>query len=65
MGWIKDVHATGQDYSLTTTVLWCGIIVGEPFANQLVRRFPLAKVLTIGIAIWSAVSFAVSRKNGD
>lgn len=30
MGWIDDVGAKGQDYALTNTVLWCGIILGEP-----------------------------------
>ncbi|KIR28475.1 hypothetical protein I307_05905 [Cryptococcus deuterogattii 99/473] len=30
MGWIHDVGAVGQDYSLTGTLLWCGIIFGEP-----------------------------------
>lgn len=33
MGWITDVNAVGQDYSLTSTLLWCGIIVGEPVVS--------------------------------
>lgn len=34
MGWIHDVGAVGQDYSLTGTLLWCGIIFGEPLVNS-------------------------------
>jgi hypothetical protein len=33
MNWITDVGAVGQDYALTTTVLWCGIILAEPFVR--------------------------------
>ncbi|ORY31060.1 major facilitator superfamily domain-containing protein [Naematelia encephala] len=55
MGWQADVGAVGQDYSLTGTLLWCGIVLGEPFANQAVRRFPLGKLLSGGIFIWSAL----------
>ncbi|KZO90461.1 MFS general substrate transporter, partial [Calocera viscosa TUFC12733] len=55
MGWQADVGAVGQDYSLTSTLLWCGIIVGEPIANQCVRRLPLGKLLSGGIFIWSAL----------
>lgn len=53
MGWQTDVGAVGQDYALTTTFLWGGIIVGEPVVNQLIRRFPVAKLLGICMAIWS------------
>ncbi|ODO05141.1 hypothetical protein L198_01829 [Cryptococcus wingfieldii CBS 7118] len=35
MGWIEDVGDKGQDFSLTTTLLWIGIIAGEPFVSDL------------------------------
>ncbi|WWD03389.1 hypothetical protein V865_001441 [Kwoniella europaea PYCC6329] len=54
MGWQKDVGAVGQDYALTSTLLWVGIICGEPIVNQFVRKLPVAKVLGISIVIWSA-----------
>jgi hypothetical protein len=34
MGWQDDVGAKGQDYALTSTFLWCGIIVGEPIVSR-------------------------------
>ncbi|KAK6909677.1 hypothetical protein L486_00676 [Kwoniella mangroviensis CBS 10435] len=55
MGWQKDVGAVGQDYALTSTLLWVGIICGEPIVNQFVRKLPVAKVLGISIVIWSAL----------
>ncbi|WWC58155.1 uncharacterized protein I303_100690 [Kwoniella dejecticola CBS 10117] len=55
MGWIQDVNAAGNDYALTSTLLWCGIIVGEPIANQLVRRFPLGKLLGSAMIVWSGL----------
>ena len=33
MGWQDDVGAKGQDYALTSTFLWIGIILGEPVAS--------------------------------
>jgi hypothetical protein len=33
MGWQADVGAKGQDYALTSTFLWIGIIVGEPIVS--------------------------------
>jgi hypothetical protein len=33
MGWIPDVGAQGQDYALTFTLLWVGIICGEPIVS--------------------------------
>jgi len=59
MGWIHDVDAKGQEYAMTSTILWCGIILGEPFANQLIRRLPMAKLLAGGIFIWSIVRIAL------
>lgn len=35
MGWQQDVGAKGQDYALTATFLWIGIIVGEPIVSTL------------------------------
>jgi hypothetical protein len=40
MGWIDDVGAKGQDYALTGTFLWIGIMAGEPIA----RRHPTKRV---------------------
>ena len=34
MGWQKDVHAVGQDYALTSTFLYVGIIAGEPIVSR-------------------------------
>ena len=56
MGWQKDVGAVGQDYALTSTFLWAGVIVGEPVVNQLIRRLPVAKVLGVAMLMWTAVS---------
>lgn len=57
MGWQTHVGAVGQDYALTSTFLWIGIIVGEPLVNQFCRRLPVAKVLGISMIVWSAVSW--------
>lgn len=56
MGWQEHVGAKGQDYALTSTFLWVGIIAGEPIVNQMVRKFPVAKVLGYSMIIWSGVS---------
>jgi hypothetical protein len=56
MGWQKDVGAVGQDYALTSTFLWVGVIFGEPVVNQLNRRLPIAKVLGTAMVFWTAVS---------
>jgi MFS family permease len=55
MGWIEDTGAKGQDYALTSTFMWAGLIVGEPFAGQLARRFSMKAVLSIAMFIWSAL----------
>lgn len=55
MGWQDDVHAKGQEYGLTSSLHWCGLIVGEPLANQLVRKLPLGKTMGTAIIVWSAV----------
>ena len=34
MGWQADVHAKGQDYALTSTFLYVGIIAGEPVVRS-------------------------------
>jgi hypothetical protein len=34
MGWIDDVGAVGQDYALTGTFLWIGIMAGEPIVRS-------------------------------
>lgn len=56
MGWQEHVGAAGQDYALTSTFLWVGIIAGEPIVNQMVRKFPVAKVLGYSMIVWSGVS---------
>lgn len=56
MGWQDDVGAVGQDYALTSTFLWIGVICGEPVVNQLNRRLPIAKVLGVAMFFWTAVS---------
>lgn len=33
MGWVPDVGAQGQDYAMTSTLLWVGIICGEPIVS--------------------------------
>lgn len=37
MGWQDDVGAKGQDYALTATFLWIGIIIGEPIVSPPLR----------------------------
>jgi hypothetical protein len=34
MGWLEDVGAQGQDFALTSTLMWIGIICGEPIVGQ-------------------------------
>jgi hypothetical protein len=34
MGWLDDVKAKGQDYAMTSTVLYIGIIIGEPIVSS-------------------------------
>lgn len=33
MGWQANVGAKGQDYALTSTFLYVGIIIGEPIVS--------------------------------
>jgi hypothetical protein len=33
MGWQEDVGAKGQDFAMTSTVMWIGIIAGEPLVS--------------------------------
>lgn len=33
MGWQANIGAKGQDYALTSTLLWVGIIIGEPIVS--------------------------------
>lgn len=61
MGWQQDVGAVGQDYALTSTFLWAGVIVGEPIINQLNRRCPVAKVLGYSMIVWTGVSTSRSK----
>ena len=34
MGWQEDVGAKGQDFAMTSTVMWIGIIAGEPLVGR-------------------------------
>jgi hypothetical protein len=34
MGWLEDINAQGQDYALTSTVMWIGILAGEPIVSK-------------------------------
>lgn len=38
MGWQEDVGAKGQDFAMTSTVMWIGIIAGEPLVSVSVFR---------------------------
>ncbi|ORX38061.1 major facilitator superfamily domain-containing protein [Kockovaella imperatae] len=60
MGWRETVHAVGQDYALTSTIFYCGIIVGEPLVNQFIRRAPVAKILAFSMFGWSALMFGLT-----
>lgn len=60
MGWLEDTGAQGQDYAFTSTYMWIGFIIGEPIATQLVRRFPVAKVLAISMVFWTAMAFGLA-----
>lgn len=40
---------------MTATLLWVGIMTGEPLANQLVRRLPIAKLLAASMITWTGV----------
>jgi hypothetical protein len=44
MGWIDDVGAKGQDYALTGTFLWIGIMAGEPIVCSLSERYRTALI---------------------
>jgi hypothetical protein len=46
MGWLEDVGAQGQDYALTSTVLWIGLVIGNPVVSH-----PAWGVLTSGLSI--------------
>lgn len=35
MGWLDDVHAKDQDFAWTSTIMWIGIICGEPLVRLL------------------------------
>lgn len=38
MDWLPDIKATGQDYALTSTMLWIGIVAGEPLVGRPLPR---------------------------
>jgi hypothetical protein len=45
MGWQKDVGSKGNDIPNVASLYWAGYLCAEPFAAQVVRRFPVAKCL--------------------
>ena len=48
MGWIPDVGAQGQDYAMTSTLLWVGIISGEPIVSW---SLPCFTSLTFSVVV--------------
>lgn len=56
MGLLADTNMVGQDYALTSTFLWCGVIVGELPANRIVQMLPVAKLLSGALILWGIVS---------
>jgi hypothetical protein len=45
---------------IQSTMLWVGVICGEPVINQLIRRFPVAKLLGGSMILWSALVFGIA-----
>ena len=43
MGWQEDVGAEGQDFALTSTVLWIGLVAGNPIVG-IVSAQPLCQL---------------------
>jgi hypothetical protein len=43
----------GQDYALTTTTFWIGLIIGELPANRLIQILPLGKFLSVSVFLWA------------
>lgn len=60
MGWQEDVGSKGNDISNVTSLFWAGFICAEPFSAQLVRRFPVAKLLGSGILTWSFINVGLA-----
>ncbi|EJT97059.1 MFS general substrate transporter [Dacryopinax primogenitus] len=60
MGLQQDTGMVGQDYALTNTILWIGVIVGELPANRLVQIIPLAKFVSVSLILWGLVLLAMS-----
>lgn len=52
MGLQQDTGMVGQDYALTNTVLWVGVIAGEVPANRLVQILPLGKFISGSLIVW-------------
>ncbi len=50
----------GQDYALTTTTFWIGLIIGEFPANRLIQILPLGKYLSGAVFLWSVSLMAMA-----
>jgi fucose permease len=50
----------GQDYALTTTTFWIGLIAGEFPANRLIQILPLGKYLSAAVFLWSVCLMAMA-----
>lgn len=65
MGWRQDVGAQGQDYAMTGTMLWAGLMCGEPIVrislaedvHELIGRPPslsdASRSPRCSLALWS------------
>jgi hypothetical protein len=49
-----------SDYTLTNTLLWVGVIIGEIPANYLVKILPLGKFISISLIAWGIVVLIMS-----
>ncbi|KAK4050907.1 hypothetical protein OIO90_004883 [Microbotryomycetes sp. JL221] len=48
----EDTGMVGQQYAWLTTILYLGILVMEFPVSQLVRRFPVSRILAAAICAW-------------
>ena len=39
MGWLEDVGAKNQDFALTGTLQWVGIVIGNPIVSDCIIAF--------------------------
>lgn len=55
MGIKKDTNLVGNEYALLGTIFYIGYLVWEYPTNALMQRLPLAKYLSLNIAIWGVI----------